>query len=647
MRRSKLIRILMVVLCGVAIVSLLLLQARRLAMPTLRAGFPTTRASDGRAMLFSIHAPSPILLVPPDTWYALGQGNGAPIDLSGHFSSMNANWGFSRAPSSGIPARGDGMIFIPVLSTLKNAPTAPTIRVLDELSHANLRTIAPPTLVTQALWCEGTLVAAGDHDVYAFDPADDRLLWSFQAPAKISTAMINTNGAICMGIEGNEQSANRTDAPALLSVDRKSGQLLWRARMPHVAWGTPAFDGDVIYCASVNPASPYSQGLSALDARTGALKWESADFDALSVESSPGGTPWRQAVRSPAVGPGVICIPLVGKLYGIDSQTGKMRWEYSVERSDPSTAPKYEHMGPPVVRDGIAFVTVADGLRAVDCRSGKEAWHYDNPNPDHTRWPSFLDPPQIAGNVLVVPFRDYESDVVRLPVHAIPSIPSLTMPIKPALAIAGLCALAVAIVAAFFLKKIKALCALVSLTLCAMTTWAWMTSYNASHFLGSRELTNQLQWAQTDRGVKSAQGGITIGMQRSVFDRSFAVPTQSNRTQPLVWTRTSRLVSANGACIEEPAADLGLTHFAWTHRSRSSGTSMGNQAETSLTLPHWFVVVMLAILPFAWLSGPWRDRRRFPVGHCTRCGYDLRASADRCPECGEAVGGKNSGGLPG
>lgn len=54
--------------------------------------------------------------------------------------------------------------------------------------------------------------------------------------------------------------------------------------------------------------------------------------------------------------------------------------------------------------------------------------------------------------------------------------------------------------------------------------------------------------------------------------------------------------------------------------------------------PHWALLVGLTLiwLPRAvvlasrWLS----RRRRMAAGRCANCGYDLRATPDRCPECG-------------
>jgi hypothetical protein len=50
--------------------------------------------------------------------------------------------------------------------------------------------------------------------------------------------------------------------------------------------------------------------------------------------------------------------------------------------------------------------------------------------------------------------------------------------------------------------------------------------------------------------------------------------------------------------------------------------------------PHWFLVLLTAAAP---LRAGWRlsrRRRGRRAGLCLRCGYDLRATPYRCPECG-------------
>ena len=56
-----------------------------------------------------------------------------------------------------------------------------------------------------------------------------------------------------------------------------------------------------------------------------------------------------------------------------------------------------------------------------------------------------------------------------------------------------------------------------------------------------------------------------------------------------------------------------------------------------LFVPYWFLLLLTATAPAWWWHSRRRRRRRLKDGLCHQCGYDLRASQDRCPECGTAI----------
>jgi hypothetical protein len=50
-------------------------------------------------------------------------------------------------------------------------------------------------------------------------------------------------------------------------------------------------------------------------------------------------------------------------------------------------------------------------------------------------------------------------------------------------------------------------------------------------------------------------------------------------------------------------------------------------------IPYWFLAGTFSILPILALLKA-RRGPRYAAGHCQVCGYDLRATPERCPECG-------------
>ena len=93
---------------------------------------------------------------------------------------------------------------------------------------------------------------------------------------------------------------------------------------------------------------------------------------------------------------------------------------------------------------------------------------------------------------------------------------------------------------------------------------------------------------------------------------------------------------------------VGTLHIPYVACSDSDHTNMGwlvnNFAEPywsgyypCLRLPLWSLPVAFSVIPACSVGGPWlRRRSRSTHGLCVKCGYDLRGSKDKCPECGQA-----------
>ncbi|MGD0767367.1 MAG: hypothetical protein ABSB42_03995 [Tepidisphaeraceae bacterium] len=66
----------------------------------------------------------------------------------------------------------------------------------------------------------------------------------------------------------------------------------------------------------------------------------------------------------------------------------------------------------------------------------------------------------------------------------------------------------------------------------------------------------------------------------------------------------------------------------WTFRI------VGNAFRWEVAVPWWLFLIVGLAMPAMAASRAAKRRRDVRQGRCVSCGYDLRATPDRCPECG-------------
>ena len=165
-------------------------------------------------------------------------------------------------------------------------------------------------------------------------------------------------------------------------------------------------------------------------------------------------------------------------------------------------------------------------------------------------------------------------------------------------------------------RRLLNLLTALSLLLCIAAALLWVRSYQWMDALWRWSPPGAVRAAYSDHGrlyLVTASGlrHSNRGWQREARDVS---------DRPSIWAR-----DADGANYS-----YSLLGFGYINADRIEGIA---DRLRLVTVPHWFLVLAFAT-PATRLTGALRRRRHARAGRCVRCGYDLRATPDRCPECG-------------
>jgi hypothetical protein len=155
---------------------------------------------------------------------------------------------------------------------------------------------------------------------------------------------------------------------------------------------------------------------------------------------------------------------------------------------------------------------------------------------------------------------------------------------------------------------------LLSFLLCLGTSILWIRSYWTTQFLG---------WSSNRQayGVLSMAGIFRL--------EHFNYPDEVG------WSYTRYDTPSGGLWNEIAARDRsgGIFRKVGFASARVDYHYNGKEVRQAIYLPHWFAVLIFSLLPAIRFSA-WVRHRPAASGCCAVCGYDLRATPDRCPECG-------------
>jgi hypothetical protein len=185
------------------------------------------------------------------------------------------------------------------------------------------------------------------------------------------------------------------------------------------------------------------------------------------------------------------------------------------------------------------------------------------------------------------------------------------------------------------MRRLLTLLTLLSLMLCAAVVAMWVRSYFWIDDLGVSTVAKSAEFRR-DRQFQfeTDGGGAEWVITTYEFNSSDAIG-EAEFTRP-----ASTTVWRN---VFESTYDSAVWRGDWVggfwyrHDQHQPGKPGMSFRSESFRTPFWFLLAVASVPLVVRAMVFLRTSRRLQVarvGHCVRCGYDLRATPGRCPECG-------------
>jgi hypothetical protein len=183
-----------------------------------------------------------------------------------------------------------------------------------------------------------------------------------------------------------------------------------------------------------------------------------------------------------------------------------------------------------------------------------------------------------------------------------------------------------------------------SLLLCVCSVMAWVRSYFVEDMLDLRETfwvtrAGSLKGHSRQTIAEYGVGEFRVGMQDSIssFPWSANIPAREGDREFFLHQTSPPMPSRGMPGSRYILNRWGFRMARGSQSMMQSGTATSEIQWWGVSGPMWSLVVVFGLLPGARLVIWMRRKPRRDGRFCEKCGYDLRESKERCPECGLVV----------